>query len=154
MLLRVRAGVALMLFACACHASYVPDERDAAARDAAGTLDAAEAPTDAGGCGSAMERFTEYGMCFEVATCCADIDCGPGARCSERGRCERIDRPCFCAHDTDCTIGAVCATNEVICGACILLCERDETCGWPGARCPEGYCVDPSAACRTSEPDF
>lgn len=149
----MRVPFALVLFASGCAVSRPPDPRDAAARDAA-TLDAPDDSTDGGGCGSAIERFTEFGMCFEVATCCADIDCGPGGRCSERGRCERIDRPCLCLDDAACMLGAVCVTNEVICGACIPTCVGDEQCRFPGARCRAGYCVDPTAPCLTYEPDF
>lgn len=175
------AGCVLLLLGCgSSREARAPDAAPdaASAMDAASPPDGARGDADAGsdaaepdaadpgrcdaGAPDEPAWFAQAGSCYaQTPRCCSDADCDPGLYdgCIPEGsgypsisvgHC-RADVPCACVLDADCPEGAICVTNQRVCGACVVAepeCATDAECA-AGQRCLGRYCVGacPSPPC-------
>jgi hypothetical protein len=91
------------------------------------------------------DSFLDHGHCFKHSpTCVKDSDCSTSYSGCLNGHC--IKGGCDCISSADCAPGAICITNEEVCGECAAsrpVCNVSSDCA-AGQECTaDGYCAGP-----------
>ena len=127
-----------------------PDATPSSVPDAALRADAAIHRDASTGIDAGCTSFLDRGVCLEhTPTCASDTDCDPATYHGcylPSGHC-RAWTTCSCSHDTDCAAGAICLTNERVCGGCFPMtsCSSAVDCAG-GLPCIAGRCQKPCCA--------